>query len=182
MPAFPGAGLATLDAITPRNAVRLLRSLGYRASLKVVGDGYFSTVVDPRTKAQMGFNGYFPDCPSASDFFNNNFTCDSGSPKHPDDRNIAQFCDSGLNRKIEQALVEQVTNAQAARRLWERVDQQTVDQAPWVPLVNPKIVDVLSKRIRRGLGRRTGLRPLSDSRSGWAGALSANALSFAVAR
>jgi peptide/nickel transport system substrate-binding protein len=27
------------------------------------------------------------------------------------------------------------------------VDRQAADQAPWVPLVNPKVVDVLSKRV-----------------------------------
>jgi peptide/nickel transport system substrate-binding protein len=31
--------------------------------------------------------------------------------------------------------------------LWERIDRQIVDQAPWVPLENPEIVDVLSKRV-----------------------------------
>ena len=40
-----------------------------------------------------------------------------------------------------------LTNPSAARGLWERIDRQTVDQAPWVPLVNPKVVDVLSKRV-----------------------------------
>ena len=42
---------------------------------------------------------------------------------------------------------EQATNPDAARGLWERIDRQTVDQAPWVPLVNPKSVEVLSKRV-----------------------------------
>jgi hypothetical protein len=28
-----------------------------------------------------------------------------------------------------------------------RIDSQIVDQAPWLPLVNPKVVDVLSKRV-----------------------------------
>ena len=37
-------------------AVKLLRSLGYRASLKVLSrTGYFSVVNDPRTRAQIGF-------------------------------------------------------------------------------------------------------------------------------
>jgi hypothetical protein len=39
-----------------------------------------------------------------------------------------------------------LTNPLAARRLWERTDRQIADEAPWVPLVNPKAVDVLSKR------------------------------------
>jgi peptide/nickel transport system substrate-binding protein len=44
-------------------------------------------------------------------------------------------------------LTAQATDPEAARGLWERIDRQIVDQAPWVPLVNPKVVDVLSKRV-----------------------------------
>jgi peptide/nickel transport system substrate-binding protein len=49
--------------------------------------------------------------------------------------------------RIERALTAQATDPEAARGLWERIDRQIVDQAPWVPLVNPKVVDVLSKRV-----------------------------------
>ena len=41
----------------------------------------------------------------------------------------------------------EATDPDAARRIWERVDRETVDQAPWVPLVNPKEIDILSKRV-----------------------------------
>jgi ABC-type transport system substrate-binding protein len=40
-----------------------------------------------------------------------------------------------------------VQGSNPARGLWESVDRLTLDQAPWVPLVNPKVVDVLSKRV-----------------------------------
>ena len=44
-------------------------------------------------------------------------------------------------------MTAQVTNPYAARGLWQRADRQIVDEAPWVPLVNPKTVDVVSKRV-----------------------------------
>ena len=56
-------------------------------------------------------------------------------------------CNPRIDRWVGQALAKQATNPDAARRLWQRIDRQTVDQAPWVPLVNPKVVDVLSKRV-----------------------------------
>ena len=65
----------------------------------------------------------------------------------PRNLNDAEFCDPRIDRQIERAPAEQATNPDAARGLWERVDRQTVDQAPWVPLVNPKVIDVLSKRV-----------------------------------
>jgi peptide/nickel transport system substrate-binding protein len=61
--------------------------------------------------------------------------------------NAAEFCDPYIDREVKGALTEQATNPQAARRLWERIDRQTVDKAPWVPLVTPKTVDILSKRV-----------------------------------
>ena len=51
-----------------------------------------------------------------------------------------------IDRQIDRALNEQALDPDAARGLWQRIDRQTVDQAPWVALVNPKSVEVLSKR------------------------------------
>ena len=108
---------------------------------------YFSRVLDSRTKAQIGFFGWFPDYPAASNFFSSNFTCASFLSANPSNQNAAQFCDPRIDGEIEQALAEQASDPQAARGRWERVDRATVDKAPWVPLVNPKIVDVLAKRV-----------------------------------
>jgi YVTN family beta-propeller protein len=127
--------------------VKLLRSLGYRASLKVRGDDFFSVVADSRTKAQIGTGEWISDYPAASGFFNVVLTCASFLPESSDNSNDGAFCDPAIDRQIQQAVSEQATNPDAARGLWERIDRQTVDQAPWVPLVNPKSVDVLSKRV-----------------------------------
>ena len=69
-------------------------------------------------------------------------------PNSPANANAAEFCDPRIDRQIERrGRPSRPTNPDAARGLWERIDRQTVDQAPWVPLVNPKVVDVLSKRV-----------------------------------
>jgi len=41
---------------------------------------------------------------------------------------------------------EQATDPNAARRLWERAERETVDQALWVSLVSPKIINIVAKR------------------------------------
>ena len=128
-------------------AVKLLRSLGYVVSMKVSGDPYFGIVGDSRTKAQIGTNEWISDYPAASGFLNAIFSCDAFVRDSPLNLNDSEFCDRGLDRQIKRALTEQATNPDAARGLWERVDRQTVDQAPWVPLVNPQTIDVLSKRV-----------------------------------
>ena len=128
--------------------VKLLRSLGYRTSMKVrAGFGYFPVTGDSRTKAQIGTEEWIADYPEASGFFNALFTCASFLPNTPVNLNASEFCDPRIDRQIGRALTEQATNPDTARGLWERVDMQAVDQGPWVPLVNPKVVDVLSKRV-----------------------------------
>jgi peptide/nickel transport system substrate-binding protein len=137
---------ATYRAFGPY-ALKLLRSLGYRVSLKVLSDNYFSVAWNSRTKAQIGWYGFLSDYPLGSGLFKPTLSCTSFLPNNQANANAAEFCDPRLDRQIEQALTEQVTNPEAARGLWERIDRQTVDQAPWVPLFNPKSVDVLSKRV-----------------------------------
>jgi peptide/nickel transport system substrate-binding protein len=144
-------------------AVKLLRSLGYRVSTKAPsGDSYFGVVADSRTRAQIGFIGWSADYPAASAFFNALLSCSSFIPRSTYNLNDAEFCDPSLDRQIGKALDEQVTNPYASRGLWERFDRQIVDQAPWVPLANPKTVDVLSKRVGNYQYSPTGLRLLLD--------------------
>jgi peptide/nickel transport system substrate-binding protein len=130
------------------NAAKLLDSLGYRARVKSVGkDIYFGVIGDSRTKAQIGTVEWISDYPAASGFFDALFSCSSFQPKDPVNVNDAEFCDPQIDREIARASLAQAVNPDAARGLWERVDRQTVDQAPWVPLVTPKVVEVLSKRV-----------------------------------
>jgi ABC-type transport system substrate-binding protein len=127
-------------------AVKLLRSLGYRASLKIPRGEYYETINDSRTKAQIGTFEWLIDYPLASGFIVPILSCASFLPANPLNSNASQFCNPGIDRQIAKALPEQTTNPDAARGLWERIDSQIVDAGPLVPLVNPRSVDVLSKR------------------------------------
>ena len=78
--------------------VKLVRSLGYRVSLKVVnGTQYFPVVSDSRTRAQIGTNEWISDYPKASGFFVPILTCGSYLPKNPYNANDSAFC----NRRID---------------------------------------------------------------------------------
>jgi YVTN family beta-propeller protein len=127
--------------------VKLLRSLGYRASLKLVGDDYFQVVPDSRHRVQIGFVYWAADYPAASNFLNNLLSCRAFRPRTASNQNYAEFCDPSIDRQTQRALTVQATNPLAATELWARVDRQMVDRAPWLPLFNPKVVDFLSKRV-----------------------------------
>ena len=153
---------ADLPSVGPY-AAKLLRSLGYRVSMKVRGGvAYFPLIGDSRTRAQIGTIEWISDYPAASGFFSPVLTCASFLPQNPDNSNDAQFCDPSIDRRIRRALTAQAINPDAARGLWERVDKETVDQAPWVPLINPRAVDVLSKRVGNYQYSPSGLGVLFD--------------------
>ncbi len=145
-------------------AVKLLRSLDYRPVMKAgpTADAYFGAVGDSRNRAQMGVVEWISDYPAASGFFEPVLTCGSRMTGTPNNTNDAQFCDSAIDGRIEQGIADQAANPDAARGVWEGVDRATVDQAPWVPLVNPRVVDVLSKRAGNYQYSPAGLGALID--------------------
>jgi peptide/nickel transport system substrate-binding protein len=124
-------------------AVKLLRSLGYRATIKALSPTKYTSYAG----AQIGFLGWTSDYPAPSGFFVPLLTCSSYLPGSADNANFAGFCDPHIDRAIKHAQIEQTANPEAAGRLWQRVDRETVDQAPWVPLSSPNILNVLSKRV-----------------------------------
>ena len=112
----------------------------------MLGDEYFDTVSDSTNRPQIGFVYWIADYPAASDFFNVLMSCGAFRPGTPLNQNLAEFCDPPTDRAIDRALRLQAASPQAARNLWQRVDVRTVAQAPWVPLITPKVVDFVSKR------------------------------------
>lgn len=102
---------------------------------------------DSRRNPQIGTAEWITDYPTAAGFFDAIFTCASFQPGSPNNVNGAEFCDPRLDRGISHAVAEQTTNPDAGRRIWAQIDRSTVDEAPWGPLLNPNVVDVLSKRV-----------------------------------
>ena len=128
-------------------AEKVLRSLGYRVAVKpVVGDRYWGAVGDSRNRAQIGFDGWAFGYPDPASFLVH-FSCAAFLPGNPDNQNGTEFCDPGIDRQIRRAQAEQLSDPIGSRALWQRVDREITDAAPWVPLMVTKDVNFLSKRI-----------------------------------
>jgi YVTN family beta-propeller protein len=123
----------------------LLRRLGFRASLRVLGEiDYFRTVGDPRTRAQIGTFGWIADYVSPSTFISSPFACAGLSASGLGAPNISRLCDRQLERQIDAALAAQGAQAAAA---WAAADRRVVDLAAVVPQTNARAVVFTSKRV-----------------------------------
>ena len=130
----------------PPYLLALLRQLGYRTRIQVVSLEQFATEqYDPRYKWQVQSTGFYADWPSASTFFSG-FTCALFHP-NASNGNFAEFCDHGLDHQIAQAQSFQLSNPQAAARIWARVDRGIVNQVPAIPLLTPQTVNLASARV-----------------------------------
>ena len=125
----------------------VLDQLGYRASLRVVNsNAYWNVYDDSRDRVQIGFFTWYPDYPAPSDFIDPVLTCGSFVPANPGNVNEAEFCDPPIDAHTRQALADQVGDPATAEGQWAAIDHELVDQAPWVPLYNPRDLTVLSAR------------------------------------
>ena len=124
-------------------ALKVLKSLGYHVAVKHVGgfDTYWNAVGDPRNRAQIGFDGSAAGYPSPATFLVELFSCPAS------DSNSSEFCDPGIDRQMRRAEAEQQSDPIGSRALWQRVDREITDAAPWVPLMASKDVNFLSKRV-----------------------------------
>src|SRR6266536_6133600 len=61
--------------------------------------------------------------------------------------NWSQFCDRGVESRMQRANALQTTDTYLANRLWARIDRNIVDLAPVVPLITLKQVDIVSRRV-----------------------------------
>ena len=113
----------------------LLRGLGYRASVRVLGENYFDVIYAPGARVQMGFNGWSMDFASPSTFIEPNFGCVDF---------LSHLCDRRLMRQIERARAAR--GADAAGR-WAAIDRRVTDLAPAVTLSNRRSVDLVSARV-----------------------------------
>ena len=129
--------------------VSILDQLGYRASLQVILDPqvYVQRAFDSRAQAQIGEFSWFQDFPAPSDFIVPLFTCHSFAPHSPANLNVSEFCNRHIDAEVAQARQLGAKHPNAAGTLWTQIDRDIVDQAPWVPLYNPNVLVLLSRRV-----------------------------------
>ena len=129
--------------------VGLLNSLGYKATLQALSpDIQYPYIQNSKNKPQFAFSTWYQDYPAASDFLDILLGCGSFHPNSNSSPNIAEFCDKGIQAKMENAGKVGITNPDSANKIWAQVDKETTDQAPWVSMFNPKYIDVLSDRVK----------------------------------
>ena len=126
-------------------AAPLLKQLGFRAQARHLGGEYYAKAGDSRLKVQAGVQSWGADFPAPWNFFFL-LSCRSFVPGTGNNPNFAEFCDPEIDRQITRARALQASDPALASSLWSKIDHELVDQAPVVPLVNPKQVDFLSQR------------------------------------
>jgi peptide/nickel transport system substrate-binding protein len=129
-----------------RPIVALLHRLGYHAALKVIANAVpYSKIYDSPTRAQAGMHYWAADYPAPSNFFVHLLSCAAFQPGTPDNFNAAEFCSPKIDALMRSAAQTQTVNSQLAK--WALVDRALVDAAPWLPLYNPRSVELLSRRV-----------------------------------
>jgi peptide/nickel transport system substrate-binding protein len=107
---------------------------------------YWNVLGDSRSRVQVGFFDWDQDYPAPSAFIDPLLTCGSFVPANPGNVNTAEFCDPPIDAQARQALAGQVGGPATAAAQWTAIDHELVDQAPWVPLYNPRDLSLLSAR------------------------------------
>jgi ABC-type transport system substrate-binding protein len=132
------------DANTGKYVVSVLDDLGYRARYRLA---YYPFAHQDKIGLPLGFNGWYPDFATPSSFITPLLTCRSYDRNNANNNNVAEFCNSGIDREIARARSLQTSDPGAASGLWANIDRDLTDQAPWVPYANGVALDVVSNRV-----------------------------------
>ena len=129
--------------------VDLLNKLGYDASAQFLApDIQFVYAQNSKNKVQFAWSAWLADYPAASDFLQILLGCGSFHPNSNSSPNIAAFCDNAIQATMDKAAATAGSDPAAANELWAQVDRDVTDQAPWVAMFNPKLLDFTSTRVK----------------------------------
>jgi len=128
--------------------VNMLRNLGYDAQLKAISSNdQFNYIQNSKNKVQISLTDWFQDYPAPSDFLNVLFSSDSFHEGSDNSINIAGYSNLKIDADMKAALALAVTDPKAANVQWAKIDKAITDEAPAVSLLQPKNVDIVSKRV-----------------------------------
>ena len=128
----------------------VLFKLGYDPRLKSLPHGVQAAYVqNSRNHVEVGLSQWHQDFPAPSDLLEGLLGCGSFIPDSDASPNISGFCDrTTVQPLMQRAVTLGLTRPRAADRLWRLADRRVVDLAVWLPLFNPKQLDLVSRRVR----------------------------------
>jgi peptide/nickel transport system substrate-binding protein len=149
---------ARVDIVVANDAVQkaigkyiqvVLFKLGYDPRVKALPDGVQSAFVqNSRNRVEAGLAQWKQDYPAPSELLGGLLGCDSFVPDSDASPNISGFCDRRtVEPLMQRAIGLGLTRPKAAERLWRQVDRRVTDLAVWLPLFNPKRLDLVSERV-----------------------------------
>jgi YVTN family beta-propeller protein len=114
-----------------------LRLLGYRVFLRKFRspNAYFPYKERNAGRVDAAASFWGQDYPAPSNFVVGLFRCNP------------YFCDRAFERRMQRALNVQARDPRAANELWAGLERELVNRGIVVPLVNPKSIDFVSRRV-----------------------------------
>ena len=124
----------------PAYVAGVLRALGYRVRLHLVP---FASITEAmRERFQLSVDGdWVANYPDPSSYLPQFFGCGGGNSN-------GYYCNPRLDREMQHAELLELSDPARASALWESIDRQLTDDAVWVPTVNQREVDLVSRRLR----------------------------------
>ena len=129
------------EAQIGKYVAHVLRQVGYRASVREVGD-VFAAMLAQDSHIDAIRVGWIQDFAGASNFVEPLFTCAANAEGGV---NVSQFCSPRLDDLVSQA--RRTPDAAEAADAWARIDRVLADEAPAVPLFALREADFVSKRV-----------------------------------
>ena len=121
---------------------QVLGQLGYKVTLHQMPDAdpTWEFLFNPHNHLQVQMDGWVPDFPLASNFYNALVACGAVY-------NLSEYCNRGLDQRAATATTLMATDPGAALRNWTEIDRTISDDALVVPLFNPIFSTFVSARV-----------------------------------
>jgi YVTN family beta-propeller protein len=124
----------------PAYIAGVLRSLGYHVQLHLLPAAVITEQM--RDHYQLTADGdWLADYPDPSSYLPQFFSCNGGNSN-------GFYCSPALDDEMAEASSLELTHPATAAALWTSIDHQLTNDAAWVPTVNEREVDLVSKRLR----------------------------------
>lgn len=130
----------------------VLTSLGYKVKLRSFNTGvYFSLAGNSKTNFSVSTNDWSPYYPDNSDYIDQLFGCDQLVLGSDANLNWSFYCNHALQQRIDTAMryedAHPLAGSAGAAELWHKANNLLTDQAPMLPLFNPKAVVLTSEHV-----------------------------------